>query len=169
MATDMFLNLDKIDDDTHKILGESEDFKHPNEIEISGWSTSFEQPAAQAKTATGPSVERCKPEPIAVNKIMDKATPMLLKRIWSGQIIPEGLITCYRADEQGKPVLYLTITMKHILVTTYSLSGAEGDLPQEEVGLSCGYMQFDYNQQKKIGGAEGVSPASVNWISGEIS
>lgn len=162
MATDMFLKLTDIE-------GESADAKHAKEIEITSWSTSYEQPASPAKTATGPSIERCKPEPITVAKIMDCATPLLLKRIWSGKLIPAGTITCYRADEEGTPVKYLTIEMLHILVTTYSLSGAEGDLPQEELGLSCGQVQFNYDQQKKEGGAIGIKPAQCNFITGVIS
>ncbi len=162
MATDMFLELTDIP-------GESEDFKHKDQIEILSWGTSYEQPASQAKTATGPSVERCKAEPVTIAKIMDKATPLLLKRIWSGKLIAKGTITCYRADEEGTPVLYLSIEMLNILVATYSLSGAEGDIPQEEVGLSPGQITFNYDQQKKTGGKVGVNPASVNFITGVIS
>jgi type VI secretion system secreted protein Hcp len=164
MATDMFLDL--LED---KIEGESRDKKHAKCIEISGWSTSFEQPAAMAKTATGPSVERVKAEPITITKVMDSATAMLLKRIWSGQLIPKGSIHCYRADKEGTPVKYLEINMLHILVNTYSLSGAEGDLPQEEVGLSPGEVTFNYDQQQKEGGSKGIKPASINFLTGVIS
>jgi type VI secretion system secreted protein Hcp len=162
MATDMFLELTDIP-------GESADVKHKDQIEILSWATSYEQPASQAKTATGPSVERCKAEPITISKIMDKATPLLLKRIWSGKLIPAGKITAYRADDEGNPVKYLEINMLHILVSTYSLSGAEGDIPQEEVGLSVGEVEIKYDQQKKEGGAVGAAGAKCNFITGLIS
>jgi type VI secretion system secreted protein Hcp len=164
MATDMFLDFEK----EKGLEGESADVKHAETIEISSWSTSYEQPMSPAKTATGPSVERCKAEPITIAKLMDASTPGLLKRIWSGKLIPKGTIHCYRADDAGKPVLYLKIEMLHILVTTYSLGGAEGDIPQEEVGLSVGQVTFHYDVQKKEGGGTGAKKAQCNFITGKI-
>jgi len=163
MAINMFLQLDGI-------KGESTDEKHKEWIEILSWNTSWEQPIAQAKAATGPSVEKCKHEPIVVAKIMDKASPLILKHIWGGKIIKEGKIECYRADNDAAPFLYLTITMQFIIISTFSMSGAEGDMPQEEVGLSCGYTKYEYAELKHDGPGEGGKlAAEVNLILNKIS
>lgn len=162
MASDIFLQLDGI-------TGECSDARHAGWIEISAWGASYEQPISNSKAATGPSVERCKAEPISITKIMDQATPDLLKKIWSGQIIPKGAIHAYRADKEGTPILYLKLEMMHILVTTYSLSGGEGDLPGEELGLSCGYVKYWYDVQKHEGGPTGAKGASCNFITNVIA
>jgi type VI secretion system secreted protein Hcp len=163
MATDMFLKLDGID-------GESTDEKHQKWIEISSWNTSWEQPIAQAKAATGPSVEKCKHEPIVVAKLMDSATPALLKHIWGGKIIKEGTIECFRADTDAAPFKYLTITMQYIMINTYSIGGAEGDMPQEEVGLSCGFTKYEYAELKHDAPGEGGKVAAeVNLILNKIA
>jgi type VI secretion system secreted protein Hcp len=117
MSTDMFLHL-------NEIKGESEDAKYPNDIEITGWSAGYEQPMSPAKTATGPTVERCVAEPISITKAVDAASNDILQAIWSGKVILSGFISCWRADADGtKPVEYLKIELDHIVVTTYVISG----------------------------------------------
>ncbi|MCP3955507.1 MAG: type VI secretion system tube protein Hcp [Desulfobacterales bacterium] len=160
MSTDMFLHLDKIE-------GESGDVKHAKDIEITGWSAGYEQPISPAKTATGPTVERCIAEPISITKSVDAASNDLLMAIWSGKVILNGFIVCYRADAAGtKPVEYLRIEMDHIVVTTFGISGGEGEIPQEEVGLSVGKVAFIYKTQKKEGGEDGQKTANFNFIAG---
>ncbi len=162
MATDMFLQLDGI-------AGESTDEKHKGWIEISSWGTSFEQPISQAKAATGPSVEKCKHEPLTVAKLMDKASPLILKHIWGGKIIKEGKIECFRADSDAAPFLYLTITMQFLIINTFSMSGAEGDVPQEELALSCGYVKYEYAEMLHDDGEGGKIAAEVNLVLNKIA
>ncbi len=165
MLTDMFLYLNGIE-------GETDDVKMVDDqgqfaMEITGWSTSYEQPIAMAQTATGPTIERCKAEPIVVTKSLDVATSDLLMATWGGRVIIDGWIACFRADAaKGTPVRYLTIEMQNIVITTYSISGAEGDLPQEELGLSAGYVAYIYQAQMKEGGADGKLAAGFNFITG---
>jgi len=160
MSTDMFLSL-------HKIQGESEDQKFEGDIEITGWSAGYEQPISAAKSATGPTVERVQAEPITITKSVDSASNDLLQAIWSGKVILSGFISCWRADaKKEKPVEYLRIEMDHIVVTTFGISGGEGEIAQEEVGLSAGKVTFIYKGQKKIGGEEGKETANFNFIKG---
>lgn len=162
MSTDMYLHLENIE-------GESEDAKLSEHkvMEITGWSTSYEQPVSMAKTGTGPTIERLKAEPITVSKAIDSGTNDLLTAIWGGRVIKNGWISCWRADaDKGKPVEYLRINMDHIVVTTYSISGAEGDIAQEEIGLSVGRVEFIYVLQQKIGGDKGQKTADFNFIKG---
>jgi hypothetical protein len=63
--------------------------------------------------------------------------------------------------------------MQHIIITTYSMSGGEGEMPQEEIGLSCGYMKFIYKQASHGVSADaasdkGVIGAEVNRITSQI-
>ncbi len=163
MSTDIFLKLDGI-------VGESTDAKHAGWIELASWSTSWEQPIAMAKTATGPSVERCKHEPITVAKIMDKASIGILKHVWGGTVIKEGWITAWRARKDATPHNYLVIYMQSIIIATYSMGGGEGEMPQEELGLSCGYLKFQYKEMPHEFSEEegGVHVADVNRVKGTI-
>ncbi len=166
MSTDIFLQLDGI-------AGECTDAKHTGWIEISSWGTSWEQPISQAKAATGPSIEKCKHEPITVAKIMDSATPAILKHVWGGKIIKEGVISCWRALDDSSPLNYLNILMQHIIIATYSINGGEGEMPGEELALSCGYMKFVYKKaahgaSADAGSDTGNMAAEINRVTGAI-
>jgi len=108
-------------------------------------------------------------EPIAITKSVDAASNDILHAIWSGKVILNGYISCWRADNKdGKPVEYLRIELDHIVITTYGISGGEGEIAQEEVGLSAGKVTFIYVGQKKIGGKEGRKTANFNFIKGTL-
>jgi len=163
----MFLHLEGI-------AGESDDakFKDKGYMEISAWSTGYEQPVSLAKSATGPTIERVTAEPITITKTLDSSTYALLQTIWAGRVIETGFISCWRADhtKDGAAVEYLKIEMAHIVITTYGISGGEGEIPQEELALSAGYVGYIYKPQAKIGGEHSESPmtADFNFIHGAM-
>jgi type VI secretion system secreted protein Hcp len=162
MSTNMFLKL-------ADITGESEDEKHSGEIEILGWGQSFEQPTTPIKASTGHTLEKCKHEPITITKYIDKATAALLKAIWAGKTIATGKITCYRAHKENAPVDFLVIEMTDVIITTYSISGAEGDIPQEELGLSYGKVKYAYKPMDKLtGDAKEPMPAEADLILNKV-
>ncbi|HEX3579135.1 MAG TPA: type VI secretion system tube protein Hcp, partial [Thermoanaerobaculia bacterium] len=56
---------------------------------------------------------------------------------------------CFRADgEAGKPVLYLTVAMQHVIISNYSVSGGPGDVPVENISLGYGIIEYTYIDQK---------------------
>ena len=148
MSTNMFL---KIGD----IKGESADEKHADWIEILSWGSSWEQPVTALKASTGASLEKCKHEPITIAKTMDIATPGILKAMWLGAVIPQATIECFRAAGENVPIKYLTIIMDDVMLNTYSIGGGEGDIPQEEIAMSCGVVTYEYIPMDKVTGKAG--------------
>ena len=43
---------------------------------------------------------------------------------------------------------YLTLTMQHVFISNYSVSGGPGDIPLEHVSLDYGTVQYTYVDQK---------------------
>ncbi len=161
MSTNMFLKLEK------KIEGECADEKHAGWIEILSWSHSFEQPATNFRASTGSTLEKCKHELLTFQKYIDKATPEILKTIWSGKQLDTGEIHCYRSDGENVPVQYLKILMDDVIISSYSISGGEGDIPQEDIGLSYSKITYFYTPMDKLLGTPdsgGAIPASQDLI-----
>lgn len=163
MSTNMFLMLDGI-------AGESDDEKHPNWCEITAWDHSFTQPVNPMRASSGQTVEKCAHELLNVTKYIDCATPAILKAVWGGLQMNEGYIVCYRSDGNNVPVLYLQIIMTDVVISSYSIGGGEGDLPQENIGLSYSKVQYEYNEvDKLLGTGTGVIVANHDLIKNVVS
>ena len=120
---------------------------HVGEIEILSWSHGFVQPTSP----TG-SVDQSTHRNLWFTKYLDQATNDLLKYSWSGRQFGKATITCYRSDgADGKPVLYLTLTMQHVVISNYSVSGGPGETPVENVTLDYGIVEYTYVDQKHGG------------------
>ncbi|MEA2326941.1 MAG: type secretion system secreted protein Hcp [Thermoanaerobaculia bacterium] len=139
MATNMYIKFEN-----PAITGASNAPGHVGEIEILSWSHGFVQPTGPTRSgdqSTHPN--------LSFTKYLDQATNDLLKYSWSGKQFGKTTITCYRSDSAaGKPVLYLTLTMQHVVILNYSVSGGPGDIPVENVSLDYGTVQYTYIDQK---------------------
>lgn len=98
MAIDAYLQIDGI-------KGESQDSNHAGWIEISSASWGVKQPrSATASTAGGHTAERCEHKSIALSKIADLASPILMQTCSAGRTIPKVKLEFMRADSDGKPI-----------------------------------------------------------------
>jgi type VI secretion system secreted protein Hcp len=143
MASDMYIKFEE-----PAVIGASIAPDHVGEIEILSWSHGFVPP-------TGPtrSVGQSTQQNLSFTKYLDQATNDLLKYSWSGKQIGKATITCYRSDgSNGNPLLYLTLTMQHVVISNYSVSGGPGDIPVENVSLDYGIIQYTYVDQKHADG-----------------
>jgi len=172
MSTNMFLKFEDAKMGKDMLTGEADDEKHAGWIEIVSWNHSFEQPATGFRTSTGSTVEKCKHENMAVTKYIDTTTPGMLKCVWGGKQLDKATIVCYRAgapDGTNQPIEYLKVIMEEVVIATYGIGGAEGDMPQEELGLSYGKVQYVYHPKDKITGAKGeMKQAKVSLIDNKI-
>ena len=163
MSSNMFLQLDGIE-------GECEDEKHAKWIEITGWGHGAEMPATNRRSSTGPSVESINHNPITFGKPLDKSSMTLMSHLWAGKEIKKGKIECFRADQDNVPIDYLVIEMEGLFLASHTISGAEGDLPQEEYGMTYGVIQYKYKgQQHLFGTADAVvSSKKVDLLKGKM-
>jgi type VI secretion system secreted protein Hcp len=155
-AVDMFLKLNGIN-------GESKDATHRNEIDVLAWS--WGESSGTALTKKGLVPNACIQD-ISLTKYIDNASPDLIMKTVTGQLIGDAKLTVRKAGTT--PLEYLVITMSNVTATSYSTGGSGGeDRLTENVTLHFGRMVGTYTKQDPITGA----PAgTVLWdISGQSS
>ncbi|WP_306392613.1 Hcp family type VI secretion system effector [Telluria beijingensis] len=149
MAIDVYLQIDGI-------KGESMDDKHKDWIECTSVSWGVTQPrSATASTGGGHTAERCEHQEIALTKLADLSSPILLQTCSAGKTIPKAKLEFMRADGQGERIKYFEIELENVLIGGISPSVAEGSIIQEQVGLKFSKIKWKYTQQKVTGGAGG--------------
>src|SRR3954454_5241523 len=135
---DMFLKLEGIE-------GESQDEKHPNEIEIQSFSWGMTQ-SGSFGTGTGGGVNKVNIQDISFSKYTDKATPKLMKFCAGGKHIDSGILTIRKAS--GDEALeYETITFTNVLVSSVQQGGGGGGLPTESFSLNFEQVKLEYTPQ----------------------
>jgi type VI secretion system secreted protein Hcp len=141
MATSMYIKFEEPN------FGSSDAPGHHDEIEILSWSHGFVQPTSPTRSGGG---EQATHQNLSFTKYLDRSTNDLLKYSWSGKQIGKATITCFRSDgaADNKPVLYLAVTMQHVIISNYSVSGGPGDIPVENVLIDYGIIQYTYVDQK---------------------
>lgn len=153
MAVDMFI---KIGD----IKGESMDSKHKDEIDVLAWSWGLSQSGSMHLGGGGGS-GKVSVQDISMTKYVDKSSPNLMKLCCNGKHIPEAVLTVRKAGEN--PLEYLIITMKDLLISSFSTGGSGGeDRITENIALNFAAVKVSYQQQKKDGTKEG-GPVDMGW------
>ena len=149
MAIDVYLQIDGI-------KGESTDNTHKDWIEVSSVNFGVLQPrSATASSAGGMTAERCEHEDIAISKLADLSTPLLLEQCSMGKTIPKAKFDFMRADSDGKRVTYFNIELENVLISSVSPSVAEGNIMTENVTIKYAKVKWKYVQQKISGGTGG--------------
>jgi type VI secretion system secreted protein Hcp len=161
MAVNMYLKFESPD-----VKGSSTTPGHVGEVEVLSWNHGFVQPTSPTRSSAGSgTVEQATHQNLSFTKYLDSGTNALLKYCWSGKQIGKATLTCYRSDgaTDNQPVAYLKVTMEHVIISNYSVSGGPGDVPVENVSLDYGTVQYDYKEQKHADGtADGMKPVKHN-------
>jgi type VI secretion system secreted protein Hcp len=160
MAVDMFL---KIDD----IKGESRDAKHKDEIDVLAWSWGKSQ-SGTAHMGGGAGSGKVSVQDLSVTKYVDKSSAELDKRCCSGKHFKQAVLTVRKAGD--KPLEYLKITMKEVLITSISTGGSGGeDRITENVSLNFAEYKTAYTPQKDDGSGDAAIEAGFNIATNEAS
>jgi len=149
MAIDAYLQIDGI-------KGESQDSTHQGWIELTSAQWGVLQPkSATASTGGGHTAERCEHRSIAVTKLADLSSPLLMQTCSAGKTIPKAKLEFMRADSDGKPVKYYEVELENVLIGSINQAVHEGGILQDSVGLKFSKVKWKYTQQKIGGGAGG--------------
>lgn len=149
MAIDVYLQIDGI-------KGESTDDKHKDWIECLSVQFGVSQPrSATASTGGGHTAERCEHQDIALSKLADLSTPILLQTCSAGKTIPKAKFEFMRADGKGERIKYFEIELENVLIGAVNPTVTEGAILHENVGLKFSKIKWKYTQQKVSGGAGG--------------
>ena len=141
MPADMFLKLEGI-------KGESNDDKHPDEIEILSYSWGASQMGTFAG-GSGGGAGKVAYQDFHFTKVLDKATPELLKRCSNGHHIPKATLVVRKAG--GKQQEYHKVVFSDCLVSSFQAAGSGSDIVNESISLNFAKIEFEYKPQKKDG------------------
>jgi len=149
MAIDVYLQIDGIRD-------ESADTAHPGWIEVTSAYWGVTQPkSATASTGGGHTAERCEHRSLALTKLADMASPLLMQTCSAGRTIPKAKLEFMRADGDGKAVKYYEVELENVLVSSMDQQISEGNILHDSVGLRFSRVRWKYTQQKISGGVGG--------------
>ncbi|WP_047194642.1 Hcp family type VI secretion system effector [Caldimonas brevitalea] len=153
MAVDMFL---KIDD----VKGESVDAKHKGTIDVLAWSWGLSQ-SGTTHLGGGGGSGKVSVQDISLTKYVDKSTPTLMLACCNGKHYKEAVLTVRKAGE--KPLEYIKITMKEVIVANLSTGGSGGeDRLTENLTLNFAEFKVEYTPQKPDGSGEAVVESAWN-------
>lgn len=152
MAVDMFL---KIGD----IKSESSDSKHKGEIDVLAWSWGMSQ-SGTMHAGTGGGAGKVNVQDLSFTKYIDKSSPNLILNCCNGKHVDQAVLTVRKAGD--KPLEYLKITMKKVLIASVSTGGSGGeDRITENVTLNFAEFKVEYTPQKPDG--SGDAAVEVGW------
>lgn len=134
MSLQMFLKLTGIE-------GESVDARHAHEIDILGWTWGLSEPAS---SSGGGGAGRVAIRNIAIQKLVDLSSPLLLLSSADGARIASGTVTTRRAGAGGAE--FLLFKMTDVIVTSVAVAAAsDASQPTETVILGFSKVEFDYS------------------------
>jgi type VI secretion system secreted protein Hcp len=149
MATgDMFLKLDSAR--SGKVLGESSDELHLNEIDILGWSWGMTTSGAMAGSGAG---AKSALSAITFNKLVDSATAPLMSVMRNHDLIKEATLTVRKAG--GDQLEFLVITIRQGRIVSYKIAAPAGPVVSEEFSIAFEKIDVEYKAQAQNGGAKG--------------
>ncbi|WP_029524702.1 Hcp family type VI secretion system effector [Polaromonas glacialis] len=153
MAVDMFLKLDDI-------KGESRDSKHKDEVDVLAWSWGLSQ-SGTTHMGGGGGAGKVNVQDLSLTKYVDKSTPNLIMATCNGKHYKEALLTVRKAGD--KPLEYIKVTMKEVLISSVSTGGSGGeDRLTENVTLNFAAFKVEYTPQKSDGTGDAAIEAVWN-------
>jgi type VI secretion system secreted protein Hcp len=140
------------------IKGESVVDGHANEIEIMSWSWGATQ-SGSTRGIGGLTAGKVNVQDLTFTKLLDIASPNHLGAVCSGQSYPTATLICEKSSGTGKkPVQYLKIVMKDVMISSVAIGGSGGsDTHTETITLNFGAVQTSYTPMK----ADGTPDATV--------
>ncbi len=146
MAVDMFL---KIGD----LKGESKDSKHKDEIDVLAWSWGMSQ-SGTTHAGGGGGSGKVNVQDLSITKYVDSSSNALIMSACKGTHHKEATLVVRKAGD--KPLEYITIKMKEVIVTSVSTGGSGGeDRLTENISLNFAEFEYAYQPQKTDGSADG--------------
>lgn len=144
MAVDMFLKL-------KGVKGESEDDKHKGENDVLAWSWGMSQ-SGTMHVGGGGGAGKANFQDLGITKWVDSGSVTLMQCCAKGTHIPEGTLIVRKAGD--KPLEYIKLAIKEILVSSVSTGGSGGeDRLTENVSLNFREWKMTYTPQDDKGGA----------------
>jgi type VI secretion system secreted protein Hcp len=138
------------------LKGESKDSSLAGQIDVLAWSWGMSN-SGSAQMGGGAGAGKANVQDLSFTKYIDSASPDLMLATLTGKHFPEALLTVRKAGET--PLVYLTVKMTEVLITSVSTGGSGGeDRLTENVSLNFGEVDVEYTPQKADGSGEAAIP-----------
>ena len=146
MPVDMFIKIGDLE-------GESTDDKHRDEVDVLAWSWGMSQ-SGTFHGGGGGGAGKVSVQDISFTKYVDKCTPNLMMACSLGTHIDVATLVVRKAGGD-KPVEYLKVEMKGVMVTSINVGGsaASEDRLTENVSLNFAKVFYQYTLQDYKGAA----------------
>ncbi|MBA4156459.1 MAG: type VI secretion system tube protein Hcp [Gemmatimonadetes bacterium] len=149
---DYFLKIDGIE-------GESADDKHKSEIDLESWSWGATQPGTNSGMGGG-GAGKVSMQDFHFVMRHNKASPLLMKAVATGQHIKEAKLTCRKAG--GEQQEYMSIKFSDLLISSYQTGGSNGDvIPLDQISFNFAKIEHEYKPQKEDGSLD--SPVKAGY------
>lgn len=143
MAIDIFMKMTGID-------GESLDAQHKNEIDVLAWNWGLSQ-TGTFHTGGGGGCGKVNVHDLSFTHYTDLASPPLMLNCANGEHISEAVLTVRKAGGT-KPLEYMVVTMKKVMVTSVSQGGSgDDDRLAENITLNFAEVKVTYTAQNESG------------------
>jgi type VI secretion system secreted protein Hcp len=153
MAIDAFLKLKNVE-------GESTVKGHEKTIDVLAWSWGLSQ-SGTTHTGKGGGAGKVNVQDLNFTHYLDSASPNLILGCCKGTHYDEATLTLRKAGD--KPLDYLKIKLKGVLITSVTTGGSGGeDRLTENVSLNFSHFSFTYQPQNDKGSADG-GPKEVQY------
>ncbi|MDR0587437.1 MAG: type VI secretion system tube protein Hcp [Burkholderiales bacterium] len=146
-----------------KVLGESQDGKHINWIEIENFDHAIHQGvSATASTAGGHPIGRATHDAITIEKAIDMSSPVLKQYCSGGQTFKTSKFEFFRADGEGQRVKLYEINLRNVVITDIIYSTGGDGLIRERISMVYSAIEWKYTKQKIAGNQEGNTGGAWN-------
>ena len=147
MAVDMFIKLDGVE-------GEAKDDKHKGWIDVLAWSWGMSQ-SGTMHMGGGGGAGKVNVQDLSFTQYIDKSTADIMIHNASGKHYPKANLVVRKAGD--KPLEYLKIELKNVLISSISTGGSGGEERlTENVTLNFETVKVEYTPQKDDGGGGAV-------------
>lgn len=141
-----FLHLEGIE-------GEAVAAGHENEIEVLSWSWQMSATNYAMHAGGYGGVDKAIVRPVIINKLIDKASPLISISLLKGISIPEAVLRTRKSG--ADPFDFARITMKPVRIVHQSVE-SDGTVIYEKVALSFGSICYQYTPQKADGTPDAI-------------
>lgn len=155
MAVDMFMEI-------ATVVGETKDsvFKTKNAIDVLAWSWGMSN-SGNAHLGGGMGAGVVNVQDISFTKYMDKASPILMKSVCTGDHFATATLSIRKAGTT--PLIYYIVKMTDVLITSLSTGGSGGeDRFTENLTLNFAKFEVQYFPQKQDGSPDPVIPMTYD-------
>jgi type VI secretion system secreted protein Hcp len=142
MASDCFLKLEGIE-------GESQDYKHKNEIQLEEWSWGQATAVTSVAAASGGGKGKVQMKDVLFVARVSKASPKLMQYCAGGKSIPKAVLTCRKAGKEQQE--YFVMTLSDSYVSHYEVGHDMKEHPTDDFSLNFSKIEVEYKEQKEDG------------------